>query len=109
MSAEIKIEKTTAELFDSYGFVYHKDCKVYLVTGFPKSELAEFVVGRDFKHKSKWIMYEKSTGLRLHITSSKTRKEAIRDGVDMISALSDQKIKRLVERNLFWLSAYRSK
>ena len=33
----IKVEKDTAELFDSYKCEYHKGCKVYLVTGFPKS------------------------------------------------------------------------
>ena len=109
MDHEIKLEKTTAELFDSYEFNYNKDCKCYQVTGFPKSELAEFVVARDFKYKTKWIMYEKSTGLCLRITSSKTRKEAIQKGIDWINEITDEKLPELIKKKLAHYAKYRSK
>ena len=105
----IKLEKTTAELFDSYECEYHKDCKCYQVTGFPKAKLAEFVVGRDFRHKSKWMMYEKSTGMMVMRTSFRTRKEAILKGVERLQPFSDEYLIKCRNDNLSHYESYRSK
>ena len=66
------------------------------------------MVGRDFKFKSKWLMYEKSTGLCLRIISSKTRKDAIQNGIAFLESLSDEKLTELVKKKLAHYERYRS-
>ncbi len=109
MNYEIKLEKTTAELFDTYNSEYHKDCKCYQVTGFPKSNIFDFVVAKDFNFTSKWVMYEKGSGLLVTRTSFRTRKEAILKGVERLQSVSDEYLISCRNDNLSRYERYRSK